>query len=74
MSRIANTIGKESKISPVFHWPEWTCKEEKLLLAVFPSQMGGLCWLIDKVGSGGRKPAVPVELGMADRSDHCVDL
>ena len=72
---IANTLGKESKISPVFaclSLRERTCKEEKLLLVLIFEFPPHKCEAF--VGSGGRKSAVSVELGMAEWSDPCVGL
>ena len=48
------------------------CKEEQLLLVLIFEFAPHKCEAF--VGSGGRKSAVSVELGMAERSDHCVGL
>ena len=48
---------------------EWTCKEGKLLLVLIFEFSPHKCEAFG--GSGGRKSAVSVELGMAERSDHC---
>ena len=58
--------------SPGLSLREWTCKEDKLLLvSIFEFSLHKREAF---VGSGGRKPAVSVEVGMIERSDPYVDL